>query len=103
MNFDCGAPQTGINDALSMDLTQKKLNDAKHADAHFLCTACPWCHIQFDTVQQMMISGKENEVPLASILYPQLLGLCMGMDGKPLGLDMNCLDIRGITSFIDEG
>ncbi|MBW2644940.1 MAG: disulfide reductase, partial [Deltaproteobacteria bacterium] len=47
----CGAPLTGVNDGLSIDLTKKKLTDGKKAGAHYLCTACPFCHIQFDTVQ----------------------------------------------------
>jgi heterodisulfide reductase subunit B len=58
--------------------------------------------LQFDTVQQMMVS-KNGDDPLASVLYPQLLGLCMGIDEKTLGLQMNQLDISNITSFFDLG
>ncbi|MBW2320763.1 MAG: disulfide reductase, partial [Deltaproteobacteria bacterium] len=39
--------------------------------------------------------------PLASVLYPQLLGLCMGIDEKALGINMNQLDISGVTSFLE--
>jgi len=69
----CGAPLTGVNDDLSMRLTGKKIADGKKAGAHYLCAACPYCHLQFDTVQNMMISRNGND-PLACILYPQLLG-----------------------------
>ncbi len=96
----CGAPLTGINDGLSMDLTKKKLRDGKKAGAHYLCTACPFCHLQFDTVQKMMVSHDENEECLASILYPQLLGLCMGIDKETLGISMNQLNISGVASFL---
>ena len=54
------------------------------------------------TVQKMMVS-KNGDGPLASVLYPQLLGLCMGIDEKTLGFGMNQLDISNITSFIDSG
>ncbi|MFH1673584.1 MAG: heterodisulfide reductase-related iron-sulfur binding cluster [Pseudomonadota bacterium] len=98
----CGAPLTGINDDLSIDLTKKKLRDGKKAGAHYLCTACPFCHLQFDTVQKMMASHNGNEEYLASILYPQLLGLCMGIDKETLGIHMNQLDISGVASFLTQ-
>ncbi len=98
----CGAPVLGVNDDLSMSLTKRKLADGKKADADYLCSACPYCHLQFDTVQKMIIS-QNGDNPFASILYPQLLGLCMGIDETTLGLEMNQLDISGVTSFFDSG
>ncbi|MDH3345119.1 MAG: CoB--CoM heterodisulfide reductase iron-sulfur subunit B family protein [Desulfobacteraceae bacterium] len=97
----CGAPVMGVNDDLSMNLTEKKLANGKKAGADYLCAACPYCHLQFDNVQKMMISQNGNEV-LASIIYPQLLGLCMGIDEKSLGIHMNQLDISGIISFLNQ-
>ena len=98
----CGAPVMGVNDDLSMNLTEKKLANGKKAGADYLCAACPWCHLQFDTVQKMMISQNGSE-PLASIVYPQLLGLCMGIDEKTLGIDKNQIDLTNITSFFNKG
>jgi len=97
----CGVPVMGVNDDLSMNLTEKKLANGKKAGADYLCAACPYCHLQFDNVQKMMISQNGNEV-LASIIYPQLLGLCMGIDEKSLGIHMNQLDISGIISFLNQ-
>lgn len=99
----CGAPLLGINDRVSLDLTRKKLRDGKKAGADFLCTACPWCQQQFDTVQQTIVSHNGSKEYLASILYPQLLGLCMGIDAKTLGIERNKIDISGVTSFLDTG
>ena len=98
----CGAPVLGFNDDLSMNLTKKKISSGKKAGADYLCSACPYCQLQFDTVQKMMVS-KNGTDPLASVLYPQLLGLCMGIDENTLGIGMNQLDIRGITSFLESG
>jgi heterodisulfide reductase subunit B len=96
----CGAPLFGVNDDLSMDLTEKKLADARQSGADFLCNACSYCHIQFDTVQSIINSkGSENH-SLPPILYPQLLGLCLGIDGGTLGLGMNQIDITGIKGFL---
>lgn len=98
----CGAPVMGVNDDLSMNLTEKKLANGKKAGADYLCAACPWCHLQFDAVQKMMISQNGSE-PLASIVYPQLLGLSMGIDEKTLGIDMNQISLANITSFFNKG
>jgi heterodisulfide reductase subunit B len=95
----CGAPAWGINDELSMDLTEKKLRDGRQSGADYLCAACTYCQLQFDTVQEMIISSRGNNLNLPSVLYPQLLGLSMGMDGKTLGLRMNQLPIDGIEDF----
>jgi heterodisulfide reductase subunit B len=98
----CGAPVLGVNDDLSMNLTKKKISSGKKAGADYFCSACPYCHLQFDTVQKMMVS-KNGSDPLASVLYPQLLGLCMGIDEKTLGIGMNQLDIGGVASFLESG
>lgn len=98
----CGAPLTGINDDLAMKLTEKKISDAIKSGAHYLCAACPYCHMQFDTMQQMMVSGNGDRQHLACILYPQLLGLCMGIDEQTLGIGMNRLDIGGVISYLTQ-
>jgi len=82
----CGAPVLGINDDLSMSLTEKKLADGKQSSADYLCTACPWCHLQFDSVQKMMIEQQRTNNHLPAILFPQLLGLAMGIDKQTLGI-----------------
>jgi heterodisulfide reductase subunit B len=96
----CGAPVLGSNDELSMDLTGRKLTDAKEAGAHYLCVGCPWCQAQFDTVQEMLGSQRGGNHHLPSILYPQLLGLAMGIEAKALGLRMNKLDISGLEQHL---
>ena len=95
----CGGPLWGINDELSMDLTGKKLTDAKQSGAAYLCTACTYCQIQFDTVQKMIVSKRGENHQLPSILYPQLLGLSIGIEGKTLGLQLNQLPLDGIKDF----
>ena len=96
----CGAPLTGINDRLAMDMAQTKITSAKKAGAHYICTACPYTHLQFDVVQIRLASNPQNGEPLSPILYPQLLGLCLGIDKKTLGIAANKIDLSGITSFL---
>jgi len=96
----CGAPLLGVNDQLSMDLAEKKLKDGRVSGADYLCVACPWCQLQFDTVQQIMVSQRGIGPPLPSIVFPQILGLAMGIDRETLGIDMNQIDISGVEAFL---
>lgn len=94
----CGAPLLGVQDRLSWDLTEKKLADARRSGADFLCVACPYCQMQFDQVQAMM---KSPHPSLPSLVYPQLLGVSMGLDGAALGMDRHVIDIKSIESFLE--
>jgi heterodisulfide reductase subunit B len=96
----CGAPLTGINDSLAMDMALKKINSAREAGAHYVCTACPYTHLQFDWVQSRMAGSSEDWEPLAAVLYPQLLGLSMGIDEHTLGLSENRLGLADIASYL---
>jgi heterodisulfide reductase subunit B len=96
----CGAPLLGVNDDLSMDLMEKKLSNGKESGADYLCVACPYCQLQFDRVQSMMISQRGRNGSLPSILYTQLLGLSMGIDADALQIEANELDISGIKGFL---
>ena len=96
----CGAPLWGIHDRLSMDLTLKKLTDGKKSGADYVCAACPYCHIQFDRVQKVILSQRNVNHPLPSILYTQLLGLTLGIDRKILGLEMNEIPISKIEELL---
>jgi heterodisulfide reductase subunit B len=95
----CGAPLRGVNDELSMAMTRQKLEDGAQAGADYLCVACPYCQIQFDTVQGMMPAKERGNHRLPSLLYPQLLGLCMGIDTKALGLEAHQVPLTGIERY----
>jgi len=82
-----------------MDLTEKKLTDGKQSGADYLCASCTYCHIQFDTVQKIMLTSRGDNHNLPPVLYPQLLGLSMGIHGKILGLNLNHLPLSGIEDF----
>jgi len=81
-------------------LTGKKISDGKQSGADYLCTACPWCQLQFDTLQTSIPSRNGNGSYLPSLVYPQLLGLVMGLDSDALGMNMNRIDILGIQDHL---
>ena len=96
----CGGPLLGTHDELSLCFTQKKLTDAKDAGANYIATGCTFCQVQFDTVQKTMEAEGGSNHHLPSILYSQLLGLCMGIKKEALGLDSNEIDISGVANFL---
>ena len=96
----CGAPLTGINDQLAMEMARKKIDSAKAAGANYICTACPYTQLQLDKVQTYWSAGADRVDMPAPILYPQLLGLSMGIDEKILGLAKHEIDISDITSYL---
>ncbi|MEW6670448.1 MAG: CoB--CoM heterodisulfide reductase iron-sulfur subunit B family protein [Thermodesulfobacteriota bacterium] len=98
----CGSPLLGVDDELSLDLTRKKLADARHSGADYLCSACVYCQLQFDRVQKLLLSRCNEARPLPSILYTQLLGLSLGIDNNALGINLNELPATRIENFFTE-
>jgi len=96
----CASPIWGINDQLSLDLTDNKVKDAKDSGADYLCVACPFCQLQFDRVRNLSRSGGNGTHQLPSILYTQLLGLGLGLDAGILGINKNELDLSGILDLL---
>jgi heterodisulfide reductase subunit B2 len=96
----CGNPLWEKNTPLALDLMDKKLESARASGADYLCTACTYCQIQLDQVQaERPDAGGSKKARLPSILYPQLLGLSLGISEEKLGLDRNCIDITGVKKF----
>lgn len=76
----CGEPLHDANPALSDRIARGKVADARESGAQVLVTACPYCHMRFTSIQ----AGRDDALDL--MLYPQLLGLAMGLPAASLGL-----------------
>jgi len=100
----CGAALAGLNDQLSQKLLQEKITGAQAAGADYIVPICSYCHMQFDTTQKNMNSDDPSAQLLPVLLYPQLLGLCLGIDEQSLGISQNrtiaAEDIERIKSLL---
>jgi heterodisulfide reductase subunit B len=85
----CGAALAGLNDQLSHSLLEEKISGAQQAGADYITPICSYCHLQFDTTQKNIAAEKPGIKLLPVLLYPQLLGLCLGIDEGKLGIDRN--------------
>jgi heterodisulfide reductase subunit B len=100
----CGAALAGINDELSHTLLKEKISGAQTAGADYITPVCAYCHLQFDTTQKNLQSKNPAEKLLPVLLYPQLLGLCLGIDEQTLGIEQNSTiesaDVERILSLL---
>jgi heterodisulfide reductase subunit B len=100
----CGAALAGINDELSMKLLNNKITGAKSAGADYITPICSYCHLQFDTAQMNETEKNHTSKPLPVLLYPQLLGLCLGIDAQTLGIAQNSTisanDVNSLSSLL---
>ena len=100
----CGAALAGINDELSHMLLKDKISGALAAGAEYITPICSYCHLQFDTTQKNLHEDDKKSGILPVLLYPQLLGLCLGIDEKTLGIEKNSTieptDIEHLKSLL---
>lgn len=78
----CGAALAGVNDELSISLLAEKVDNAKAEGAECMIPLCSYCYLQFE-------ARKEQVDPIDIVLFPQLLGLCLGIDKSDLGFEKN--------------
>ncbi|NDY73012.1 heterodisulfide reductase [Desulfobacter hydrogenophilus] len=82
----CGNPLLDKNSALARDFILKKYETAKQEGADIICTACNYCHMQFEHGRDLILkSGSTNPIP--AILLTQLLGQAMGLEKDLTGVE----------------
>ncbi len=97
----CGAPLLGINDKVSKQIMKKKLSDARQAGADFISVACPYSYLQFDELQSQVAYEDNTWEIVKPILYPQLLGVSLGIHPDRLGIKSSRIGIEQIESYLN--
>jgi heterodisulfide reductase subunit B len=83
----CGAPIIGVDDKIPLRLSGDKLRNIKAADAEYMVTVCPFCHMMFDINQPRIERLLNEKFGIPALHYPQLLGLAMGFTSQQLALN----------------
>lgn len=94
----CGAGTRGVNQDTAIAMAHEKIVGAERAKANALVTICPTCFVQYDTGQRLMAKQFEK-TSLPVFVYPELLGLSMGMD-LSVGLKMHSIKVAPILEMI---
>lgn len=98
----CGATVLPVNEPLAIRLARDKLKSMKTAGAEFLTVVCPACGNQLDLQQLGLRESYGEAYDLPVLLYPQILGLAMGMSDDEVGLNMNRVPAHGILEHLSE-
>ncbi len=86
----CGDPLNGKNDTLAQELGEKKMKSAEQAGADMICVGCTHCQMQFARIGTNLLEQGNTQDVLPSLLYPQLLGLSLGLEASDLGIEPSC-------------
>jgi heterodisulfide reductase subunit B len=98
----CGATVLPVNEELAIRLARDKLKSMTEAGAVFATVCCPACGNQLDLQQLGLKDSYGEEYNLPVLLYPQILGLAMGMDEDEVGLSMNRVAADPIVEHLTE-
>ncbi|HIC10694.1 MAG TPA: heterodisulfide reductase subunit B [Campylobacterales bacterium] len=78
---DLQAPETANK------LSGNALTGAVDADADFMVTPCPLCHLNLDVKQKKAGEAVGREVNIPVLHLPQVIGLALGIEPEKLGLN----------------
>ncbi len=85
----CGATVLPVDEDIAIRLARDKVKSMKEAGAAFATVVCPACGNQLD-LQQLGLKESYGEVyNLPVLVYPQILGLAIGLNEEEVGLGMN--------------
>lgn len=98
----CGATVLPVNEDIAIRLARDKLKSMSEAGAAFATVACPACGNQLDLQQLGLKDSYGEEYNLPVLLYPQILGLAIGLDEDDVGLSMNRVAADGILNHLTE-
>jgi heterodisulfide reductase subunit B len=98
----CGATVLPVDEDIAIRLARDKLKSMKEAGAVFATVVCPACGNQLD-LQQLGLKESYGEVyNLPVLVYPQILGLALGMDEEEVGLGMNRVPAAPILDHLSD-
>ncbi len=95
----CGGPQMEKNEELSMSLARARLSEAKAAGADYMTIGCTYTQMQMERGLESLTGAEERGPLKGSLVYPQLLGLAMGLSPERLGLADKDVDLAALAAF----
>lgn len=85
----CGFVIFGVDRDASLRIAGEKLRSIKSSEADMIITFCGFCTLMFDRNQPIIEKFLSEEYNIPVLLYPQLLGLAMGLKPEEVGIDEN--------------
>lgn len=99
-NRCCGGAFIIPEESLSLGLIHKLLDNAAQIGAQCITTPCPLCQMNLDAYQSRVNSKFKTKFNLPVLFVTQLIGLALGIEAKPLGLNTNIISPNRVLSHI---
>ncbi len=96
----CGAPLRHINDEISLAMITSRLRESRRGRADVLLVNCPYSQMQADWAYERAGKVGAEELVAGTVLYPQLLGLAMGLSPAELGLELSRSNAIFLVEFL---
>ncbi len=98
----CGFVIFGVDRDASLRIAGEKLRSIKSSEADIIVTFCGFCTLMFDRNQPIVerFLGEKYGIPV--LLYPQLLGLAMGLKPEEVGIDENRVKPKVVLEMLKE-
>jgi heterodisulfide reductase subunit B len=98
----CGGGFALSRTDIVVELSNSVLGMAKASEAQCMAVACPMCQINLDMRQSNINKTKGKEYNLPIVYITQLLGLCLGISSKKLGMDKCVVSPKPIIERVKE-
>jgi len=85
----CGFPILFVKRTTAFEMAATYLNNAKKADADFMVTPCPLCHLSLDLYQRKALDQMRININLPVMHLSQMVGYALGLEPRKLGLSKN--------------
>ena len=96
----CGGSLTLTRSDLVVKLTETIIAMAKDSGAQCIVVACPMCQINLDMRQADILKTTGHRYDMPIFYITQLIGLCLGMSEKALGLNKLIISPKETMNFI---
>ncbi len=80
-DFCCGSPASTVKQEFSDNITKLKLDEINGLGVDAVCTGCPLCFMQYDSIQNMPV-----------FYYPELLAIALGIHPREAGIQFHRTD-----------
>jgi succinate dehydrogenase / fumarate reductase cytochrome b subunit len=93
----CGFPIITMSRDTSLRQAGTHIQDALDQGADCLVTPCPLCHLNLDLQQPEAAKLVNQDLGLAILHLPQLVGLALGFDPKALGMNRHVASTEWVS------
>lgn len=94
----CGFQVDLVSEDTAVEMTGRRLSDAKENGADCIVTPCPFCHINLDDYQDSAEKMTSKKIGLPIFHLAQLVGLSMGMSAEDMGLPRHLVSPEKLLS-----